>query len=79
MTNTTNETNTNNTNIDQAIKVISYIEHICPTTEIKRFDSKKGIVFNTNLDKTTEEHFYVLESMKDFIEVEQITINVVLL
>ena len=71
--------NTTNTTITQAIKVISHIEHICPTAEIKRFDSKKGIVFNTNLDITTKEHFYVLESMIDFIEVEQITINVVLL
>ena len=69
-------TNTTNTAIAQAIKVISCIEYICPTAEIKRFDSKKGILFNTNLDTTTEEYFDVLESMNEFIEVEQITISV---
>lgn len=65
-----------NTNITQAIKVISYIEHICPTAEITRVDSKNGIILNTNLNTTTEEYFDVLESMNEFIEVEQITINV---
>lgn len=67
---------TGNTNITQAIKVISYIESICPTAEITRVDSKNGIIINTNLDKTTEEYFYVLESINEFIEVEQITISV---
>ena len=73
-----NTSNTNNTSIAQAIKVISYIEYICPTAEIKRVDSNKGIIINTNLDTTTEEYFEVLESMNEFIEVEQITINVVI-
>lgn len=70
--------NTTNTAIAQAIKVISCIETICPTAEIKRFDSKKGIILNTNLDASTEDFFDVLESMNSFIEVEQITISVVL-
>ena len=73
MTNTSNKTNTA---ITQAIKVISCIESICPTAELKRVDSKKGIIINTNLDTSTEEYFDVLESMNEFIEVEQITINV---
>ena len=68
-----------NTAITQAIKVISCIESICPTAELKRVDSKKGIIINTNLDTSTEEYFDVLESMNEFIEVEQITINVELL
>ena len=67
-----------NTSITQAIKVISHIESICPTAEITRVDSKKGIILNTNLDTTTCDFFDVLESMDEFIEVEQITINVVI-
>lgn len=65
-----------NVTITQAIKVISYIENICPTAEITRVDSNKGITINTNLDITTEEYFYLLESMNEFITVEQITISV---
>ena len=75
MTNTSNKTNTA---ITQAIKVISCIESLCPTAELKRVDSKKGIIINTNLGTTSEAYFYVLESMNSFIEVEQITISVVL-
>ena len=71
-------TNTNNTNIAQAIKVISYVESICSSAEITRVDSKKGIILNTNLDTSTDEYFDVLESINEFITVEQITINVVL-
>ena len=70
--------NTTNPSIAQAIKVISHIEAICPTAEINRVDSKNGIILNTNLDTTTCEFFDVLESMNEFIEVEQITINVVI-
>ena len=67
-----------NANITQAIKVISHIESICPTAEINRVDSNKGIILNTNLNTTTCEFFDVLESINEFIEVEQITINVVI-
>lgn len=65
-----------NTSITQATKVISYIESICPTAEITRVDSKNGIIIKHNLDTTTEEYFVVLESLNEFITVEQITINV---
>ena len=65
-----------NVTITQAIKVISYIEHICPTAEITRVVSNKGITINTNLDTTTEEYFDVIDSMIEFIEVEQISISV---
>lgn len=65
-----------NTSITQSIKVIHHIESICPTAEIKRVDSKKGIILNSNLDTSTDEHFDVLESLNEFITVERITINV---